>query len=41
MGRSMSKASIKRTFTVPARPRMKVKPRTPTSGGEMMGIMVR
>ena len=33
--------SIRRTFTVPARPRMKTKPRTPTSGGEMIGMSVR
>ena len=29
------------TLTVPARPRMKVKPSTPTSGGETMGMSVR
>ena len=41
IGRIMSKVSISRTLTVPARPRMKVKPSTPTSGGEMIGIRVR
>ena len=29
------------TFTVPARPMMNVNPRTPTRGGEMIGIKVR
>ena len=32
---------MRSTFTVPARPRMKVKPSTPTSGGEMIGMMVK
>ncbi len=41
MGVSMSKTSISSTLTEPARPRMKVKPSVPTSGGEMIGIMVR
>ena len=33
--------SISRTLTVPARPRMKTKPSTPTSGGRIIGSMVR
>ncbi len=33
--------SISRTLTVPARPRMKTKPSTPTSGGRIIGSIAR
>ena len=41
MGCSMSNQSMSRTLTVPARPRMKTKPSTPTSGGNIIGSIVR
>jgi hypothetical protein len=40
-GRVSPNQSMSSTFTVPARPRMNVKPMTPTRGGEMMGTWVR
>ena len=37
----MPNQSMSSTFTVPARPRMKTKPSTPTSGGRIIGSIVR
>ena len=41
IGSCMPNQSISITFTVPARPRMKMKPSTPTSGGRISGSIVR
>ena len=41
IGCSMPNQSCRITLTVPARPRMKTKPSTPTSGGRIIGSIVR
>ena len=40
-GCSSPNQSMRSTFTVPARPRMKTKPSTATSGGRIIGSIVR
>jgi hypothetical protein len=41
IGCSMPSQSINRMLTVPARPKMKTNPSTPTSGGRISGSIVR